>query len=196
MLCSRIEAVRFYTDVLGLWKKMTEIPVRRGWWLRVVSPEVTGRHRASPRTVHLPRRGTVTDALVRVPGPEVCESGFYAFRSRSPSAPTMALLRWVKPGRGGPIRPGRYQITRASSANASARRAVGRTSVPRSSKPRRRFWTKACPGDDHPRGLVTLSPRIGRRRALRRPWSVSSGLFAWAFVSWKAAGSSSPRTRG
>jgi hypothetical protein len=54
MFCSRIEAVRVYTDVLGLWKKMTEIPVRRGWWLRVVSPEVTGRHRASPRTVHLP----------------------------------------------------------------------------------------------------------------------------------------------
>jgi hypothetical protein len=43
-----------------------------------------------------------------------------------------ALLRWLKPGRSGPIRPGTYQITSASSANASARRAVGRTSVPRS----------------------------------------------------------------
>jgi hypothetical protein len=45
---------------------------------------------------------------------------------------TKALLRWLKPGRGGPIRPGTYQITRASSTNASARRAVGRTSVPSS----------------------------------------------------------------
>jgi transposase-like protein len=44
----------------------------------------------------------------------------------------LALLRWLKLGRGGPIRPCTYQITRASSANASARRAVGRTSVPRS----------------------------------------------------------------
>jgi hypothetical protein len=43
-----------------------------------------------------------------------------------------ALLRWLEPGRGAPIRPGTYQITRASSANGSARRAVGRTSVPRS----------------------------------------------------------------
>ena len=41
-----------------------------------------------------------------------------------------------------------------------------------------------------------FSPRIGRRRALRGPWSVSSGLFAWASVRWKAAGSSSSRTRG
>jgi hypothetical protein len=43
-----------------------------------------------------------------------------------------ALLRWLEPGRGEPIRPGTLQITRASSANASARRAVGGTSVPRS----------------------------------------------------------------
>jgi hypothetical protein len=35
-----------------------------------------------------------------------------------------------------------------------------------------------------------------RRRALRRPWSISSGLLAWTSVSWKAAGSSSSRTRG
>jgi hypothetical protein len=49
-----------------------------------------------------------------------------------PEAERLALLRWVKPGCGGPFRPCRYQITRASSANASARRAVGRTSVPRS----------------------------------------------------------------
>jgi len=33
-----------------------------------------------------------------------------------------------------------------------------------------------------------FSPRIGRRRALRGPWSVSSGLFAWASVRWEAGG--------
>jgi Tol biopolymer transport system component len=38
----------------------------------------------------------------------------------------------LEPGRGRPLPPVRYQITRASSANASARRAVGRSSVPRS----------------------------------------------------------------
>jgi NAD(P)-dependent dehydrogenase (short-subunit alcohol dehydrogenase family) len=43
-----------------------------------------------------------------------------------------ALLRWPKPGRGGPIPSDAYQITRASSEKASARRAVGGTSVPRS----------------------------------------------------------------
>jgi len=43
-----------------------------------------------------------------------------------------ALLRWLEPGRGAPIRAGRYQITRASSVNASARRAAGRASVPSS----------------------------------------------------------------
>src|SRR6266508_562407 len=47
-------------------------------------------------------------------------------------AKTRALLRWLEPGRGRPLPPVRYQITRASSANASARRADGRTSVPRS----------------------------------------------------------------
>jgi hypothetical protein len=36
------------------------------------------------------------------------------------------LLRWLNPGRGvGVIRPGGYQIARASSANASARREAG-----------------------------------------------------------------------
>jgi hypothetical protein len=112
------------------------------------------------------------------------------------SARFWALLRWLEHGRGEPIRPGRYHITRASSANASARRAVGRTSVPRSKKPRRRFWTKACPATITLAVRSRFSPRIGRRRALRRPWSVSSGLFAWTCVSWKAAGSSSSRTRG
>ncbi len=43
-----------------------------------------------------------------------------------------ALLRWLKPGRGGPIRAGRYYMARASSAKASARRAAEGTSVPRS----------------------------------------------------------------
>jgi hypothetical protein len=61
------------------------------------------------------------------------------------SAPAPALLRWPKPGRGGPTRSDGYQITRASSVNASASRAKGGTSVPRSLKPRRRFWMKAWP---------------------------------------------------
>jgi hypothetical protein len=43
-----------------------------------------------------------------------------------------ALLRWWKSACGGAIRPGRCQITRASSANASARRDVSGASVPRS----------------------------------------------------------------
>ncbi len=43
-----------------------------------------------------------------------------------------ALLRWPKPGRGGPTRSDAYQITRASSVNASASWAEGGTSVPRS----------------------------------------------------------------
>jgi hypothetical protein len=43
-----------------------------------------------------------------------------------------ALLRWPKPGRGGPIRWGRCQITRASSAKACASRETDGTSVPRS----------------------------------------------------------------
>jgi hypothetical protein len=43
-----------------------------------------------------------------------------------------ALLRWPKPGRGGPTTSDEYQITRASSVNASASRAEGGTSVPRS----------------------------------------------------------------
>src|SRR6266511_2065547 len=43
-----------------------------------------------------------------------------------------ALLRWPKPGRGGPTPSDEYQITRASSANASASWAEGGTSVPRS----------------------------------------------------------------
>jgi hypothetical protein len=43
-----------------------------------------------------------------------------------------ALLRWPKPGRGGPTPLGRCQMTRASSANASVRRRGERTSVPRS----------------------------------------------------------------
>ncbi len=45
---------------------------------------------------------------------------------------TLALLRWPKPGRGGPTPSDEYQITRASSVNASASRAEGGTSVPRS----------------------------------------------------------------
>jgi hypothetical protein len=52
--------------------------------------------------------------------------------ARASGGGVSALLRWLKLGRGGPIRPCTYQITRASSTNASARRAVGRTSVPRS----------------------------------------------------------------
>lgn len=32
--------------------------------------------------------------------------------------------------------------------------------------------------DDDPGGAIPLNPRIGRRRALRRPWSVSMGLLA------------------
>jgi hypothetical protein len=43
-----------------------------------------------------------------------------------------ALLRWPKPGRGGPASSDAYQITRASSVNASASRTEGGTSVPRS----------------------------------------------------------------
>jgi hypothetical protein len=57
-------------------------------------------------------------------------------------------------------------------------------------------WTEGAPADDHRRSSIALQPRIGRRRALRGPWSVSSGLFAWASVRWKAAGSGSSRTGG
>ncbi len=42
---------------------------------------------------------------------------------------------------------------------------------------------------------LRFSPRIGRSRAFRRPWSVSMRLFAFTSVSWRAAGSSSSRTR-
>jgi len=51
-------------------------------------------------------------------------------------------------------------------------------------------------GDDDPGGTVRFSPRIGRSRAFRRPWSASSALLAWTSVSWKAAGSTSSMTRG
>jgi hypothetical protein len=51
-----------------------------------------------------------------------------AFRT---STAARALLRWPKPGRGGTIRSGRYQIARASSAKASTRRTAGpHTRVP------------------------------------------------------------------
>jgi hypothetical protein len=53
-------------------------------------------------------------------------------RDEEERAAWRALLRWPKPGRGGPIPSDAYQITRASSEKASARRAVGGTSVPRS----------------------------------------------------------------
>jgi hypothetical protein len=49
--------------------------------------------------------------------------------------------------------------------------------------------------DDDPDGAVALYPRIGRRRAFSRPWSVSMRLFAFTSVSRKA-GSNSSRTRG
>src|SRR6266545_797086 len=38
---------------------------------------------------------------------------------------------------------------------------------------------KACPATITLALRSRFSPRIGRSRALRRPWSVSSGLLAW-----------------
>src|SRR6266542_540599 len=58
-----------------------------------------------------------------------------------------ALLRWPKPGRGGPARLGRCQITRASSANASVRR--------RADEHRSRDRRSPCGGSER---------RHGRRR--------------------------------
>jgi hypothetical protein len=58
------------------------------------------------------------------------------------------------------------------------------------------FCTKVCPA------ITTLtlwscwSPRIGRSRALRRPWSPSTRLLAYCSVQCQAAGSSSPSTAG
>jgi len=58
------------------------------------------------------------------------------------------------------------------------------------------FCTKASPA------ITTLtlwscwSPRIGRSRALRRPWSPSTRLLAYCSVQCQAAGSSSPSTAG
>jgi hypothetical protein len=43
---------------------------------------------------------------------------------------------------------------------------------------RRRFWTKACPATMTLAVRSRFSPRMGRSRALRRPWSVSMGLLA------------------
>jgi hypothetical protein len=97
-------------------------------------------------------------------------------------------LRWRKSWPGGPIRPGWYQITRASSANAAARRESEGTSVPRSWKPLRTFWTKAWLATMTLAVRSRFSARIGRTRALSRPWSVSSALFACTSVSWKAPG--------
>jgi hypothetical protein len=39
---------------------------------------------------------------------------------------------------------------------------------------------KACPATTTRAVRSLFSPRIGLSRALRRPWSVSRGLFAWA----------------
>jgi len=41
-----------------------------------------------------------------------------------------------------------------------------------------------------------FKPRIGRSRALRRPWSTSIGLFAYYSTVCSAEGTSSSRTRG
>src|SRR6266540_1632129 len=55
---------------------------------------------------------------------------------------------------------------------------------------------KACPTTITLVVRSRFSPRMGRSRAFRRPWSVSSGLLAWTPVSWKAAGSRSSMIRG
>jgi hypothetical protein len=73
----------------------------------------------------LGKRGFRAQTLRVVPGRE-------QQRTRGVRAGAEALLRCLRPGRGGPIRSGRCQITSASSANASASRAAGGPSVPRS----------------------------------------------------------------
>jgi hypothetical protein len=47
---------------------------------------------------------------------------------------------------------------------------------------------------DHACGVVALSPRIGRRRALGGPWSASIRLFAYWAVFWKLSGRNSSIT--
>ncbi len=78
--------------------------------------------------------GTRINCLPQTYGSLSPRSRGHALHSPSlrPRPQTTALLRWPKPGRGGPTRSDAYQITRASSVNASASRAEGGTSVPRS----------------------------------------------------------------
>jgi hypothetical protein len=75
---------------------------------------------------------------------------------------------------------------------AGGRRHVGPEIVEASTE----VLDKACPVTMTLAVRSRFSPRMGRSQAFRRPWSVSMRLFAFTSVSWKAAGSSSSRTRG
>jgi hypothetical protein len=55
---------------------------------------------------------------------------------------------------------------------------------------------KAWPREIRSVLAADFSPRIGRSRALSRPWSASTLLLAYRPASWRAAGSSSWKTLG
>ena len=56
---------------------------------------------------------------------------------------------------------------------------------------------EGVPGRDRTRRvLIVFSPRIGRSRALSRPWSASTRLLAYCSRTCRAAGTSSSSTRG
>ncbi len=108
----------------------------------------------------------------------------------------MALLRWLEAGHGELARPALVSDREGEFSErvgkADSRGYVGPEIVE----------APAEVLDEGMAGTTTLavrsrfSPRIGRSRALRRPWSVSIGLLAWTSVPWNAAGRSSSSRGG
>jgi hypothetical protein len=85
------------------------------------------------------------------------------------SAVSGALLRWLKPGRGGPIRPGTY-----SDHEGQFRERVGETSCrsdigPEVVEAPAEVLDEGVPADDHPRSSVTLQPSHRSRARLETP---------------------------
>jgi hypothetical protein len=82
--------------------------------------------------------------------------------------PGAALLRWLEPGRGGPIRPGTLQITRASServGEASRGWDIGPEVVEAPAE----VLDEGVPADDHRRSSVTLQPSHRSEARLQTP---------------------------